>query len=144
MGPPALLALPKEGVLRTFIALKNPSPRPSLNPRTLGPVTSTLTTTPPRWLSRSRSLLSCMELEYLLPCPQESATSRYPECDEPSRRRHIPLKILIVKFDRTRSFLISRCRINYNIKINLDEMVCKDVYIVSIISLRLVSFCGHL
>jgi hypothetical protein len=37
----------KEGVLRIFIALKNPSPRPGLNPRPLGPVSSTLTTTPP-------------------------------------------------------------------------------------------------
>jgi hypothetical protein len=41
---------PKEGVLRIFIALKNPSPRPGLNPRLLGPVASTLTTTPPRRL----------------------------------------------------------------------------------------------
>jgi hypothetical protein len=37
------------GVLRIFfIALKNPSPWPGLNPRPLGPVASTLTTTPPR------------------------------------------------------------------------------------------------
>jgi hypothetical protein len=44
---------PKEGVLRIFIALKNPWPRPGLDPRLLGPVASTLTTTPPRrvWLS---------------------------------------------------------------------------------------------
>jgi hypothetical protein len=42
----------KEGVLRIFIALKNPSPRPGFNPRALGSVASTLTTTPPRrlWL----------------------------------------------------------------------------------------------
>jgi hypothetical protein len=39
----------KEGVLRIFIALKNPSPWPGLNPQPLGPVTSTLTTTPSRW-----------------------------------------------------------------------------------------------
>jgi hypothetical protein len=39
---------PKEGVLRIFTALKNPSSRPGLNPRPLGPVASTLTTTPPR------------------------------------------------------------------------------------------------
>jgi hypothetical protein len=38
----------KEGVLRIFIALKSPSPRSGLNPRSLGPVASTLTTTPPR------------------------------------------------------------------------------------------------
>jgi hypothetical protein len=40
----------KEGVLRIFIALKNPSLRPGLNPRPLGPVASTLITTPPRRL----------------------------------------------------------------------------------------------
>jgi hypothetical protein len=39
---------PKEGVLRIFIALKNQSSRPSLNPRTLGPMTNTLTITPRR------------------------------------------------------------------------------------------------
>jgi hypothetical protein len=39
---------PKECVLRIFIALKNPSPWPGSNPQTLGPVASTLTTTPPR------------------------------------------------------------------------------------------------
>jgi hypothetical protein len=39
---------PKEGVLRIFIALKNPLPLPGLNPQPLGPVASTLTTTPPR------------------------------------------------------------------------------------------------
>jgi hypothetical protein len=38
----------KEGVLWIFIALKNPSPLPSLNPRPLSPVVSTLTITPPR------------------------------------------------------------------------------------------------
>jgi hypothetical protein len=38
----------KKGVVRIFVALKNPSPLPGLNPRPLGPVASTLTTTPPR------------------------------------------------------------------------------------------------
>jgi hypothetical protein len=38
----------KEGVLRNFIALKNPSPWLGLNPRPLGPVSSMLTTTLPR------------------------------------------------------------------------------------------------
>jgi hypothetical protein len=47
MVPPALLPIRKSGVLRIFIALKNPSPWPGSNPQTLGPVTSTLTTTPP-------------------------------------------------------------------------------------------------
>jgi hypothetical protein len=40
----------KEGVLRIFIAVKNTSLWPGLNTRPLGPVISTLTTTPPRWL----------------------------------------------------------------------------------------------
>jgi hypothetical protein len=39
---------PKEGVLRIFIALKNPSPCPDSNLLPLGPVASTLTTTSPR------------------------------------------------------------------------------------------------
>jgi hypothetical protein len=41
----------KEGVLRIFIVLQNPSPRPGLNPRILGPIASTLTITPLRRLS---------------------------------------------------------------------------------------------
>jgi hypothetical protein len=44
---------PKEGVLRIFIAFKSLSPRPGLNLRPLGPVASTLTTTPPKRLTRS-------------------------------------------------------------------------------------------
>jgi hypothetical protein len=40
----------KEGVLRIFIALKNLSTWRGLNPWNLGPMASTLTTTPPRWL----------------------------------------------------------------------------------------------
>jgi hypothetical protein len=39
---------PKEGVLRIFIAVKNPWPWPGLNPRALSPAASTLTTTPLR------------------------------------------------------------------------------------------------
>jgi hypothetical protein len=38
----------KEGVLRIFIAVKNPSPWPGVNPRLLGSVASTLTSTPPK------------------------------------------------------------------------------------------------
>jgi hypothetical protein len=38
---------PKDGVLRIFIALTNPSFQPDLNPRTLGPVASMLAITPP-------------------------------------------------------------------------------------------------
>jgi hypothetical protein len=47
-GAPGFTSHPKEGVLRMFINLKNPSPRPGFNPRPLGLVASTLTTTPPR------------------------------------------------------------------------------------------------
>jgi hypothetical protein len=50
-GTSGFTSHPKEGVLRIFIALKNPSPRPRLNPRPFGPMAITLTTTPPRWLS---------------------------------------------------------------------------------------------
>jgi hypothetical protein len=48
MGPLALLPIQSMVCLRTFIAHKNPSPRLGLNLRPLGPVASTLTTTPPR------------------------------------------------------------------------------------------------
>jgi hypothetical protein len=48
MGLLALRPIRKEGVLRTFIALKNPSPWPGSNPKLLGPVESILTTTPSR------------------------------------------------------------------------------------------------
>jgi hypothetical protein len=50
MGPPALFPIRAEGMLRIFIALKNTSPWPGSNPQPLGPVASTLTTTPPRRL----------------------------------------------------------------------------------------------
>jgi hypothetical protein len=45
MGPPALLSIRRK-VLQIFIAIKNPSRLPGLNPDPLGPVTSTLNTTP--------------------------------------------------------------------------------------------------
>jgi hypothetical protein len=51
---------PKEGVLRNFIILKNPSPRQGLNLRTLGPVSNTLTITPPR--RHSMPLISILML----------------------------------------------------------------------------------
>jgi hypothetical protein len=46
MGHAALLTIREEGVLRIFIALKNPSPWPGSNPKPLDPVASTITTTP--------------------------------------------------------------------------------------------------
>jgi hypothetical protein len=49
---------PKENVLRDFIALKNPSPQPGLNPRPFGAVASTLTAAPTRrQATRYESLL---------------------------------------------------------------------------------------
>jgi hypothetical protein len=53
-GADGITSPPKEGVLWTFIALKNASPWTGLNPRTLDPMTSTLTVTPRSWL-----LLAC-------------------------------------------------------------------------------------
>jgi hypothetical protein len=50
MGLSGSTSHPKECVLRIFIALKIPSSWPGSNPRTLGPLASTLTTTPPRQL----------------------------------------------------------------------------------------------
>jgi hypothetical protein len=57
----------KEGVLRIFIALKNPSLWTGSNPRPLGPMASTLTTTPPRrlicvWRSVYASFLNKAEV----------------------------------------------------------------------------------
>jgi hypothetical protein len=43
-------------VLRTFVSLKISCPRPVLNPRTLGPVASRLTITPPRTTFREVSV----------------------------------------------------------------------------------------
>jgi hypothetical protein len=51
MGPPALLPIREEGVMLIFIAIKRSSRRPGLNPRPLGTVASTLTTTPPSRLA---------------------------------------------------------------------------------------------
>jgi hypothetical protein len=45
-GTSGFTSHPKEGVLRIFIVLENPSPSPGLNPWPLGPVASTLTTIP--------------------------------------------------------------------------------------------------
>jgi hypothetical protein len=50
-GTSGFTSHPKEGVLRIFIALENPSLRPRLKPRPLTPVASTLTTIPPRRLT---------------------------------------------------------------------------------------------
>jgi hypothetical protein len=56
---------PKEGVLPIFIALKNSSRWLGSNPLPLGPVASTLTTTPPRqlWLTQ-HSLFSSPSLSF--------------------------------------------------------------------------------
>jgi hypothetical protein len=47
-GASGFTSLPKEGVLRISVALKNPLPRLGLNPQTFCPVESTLTITPSR------------------------------------------------------------------------------------------------
>jgi hypothetical protein len=49
-GTSGFTSHPKKGVLHFVIALKNTSPRLGLNPRPLGPVANTQTTTPPRRL----------------------------------------------------------------------------------------------
>jgi hypothetical protein len=59
-GTSGFTSNPKEGVLVIFISLKNPSPRPGFNPRPLGTVTSTLTTTPQR-----RHVLECDDEDWL-------------------------------------------------------------------------------
>jgi hypothetical protein len=43
-GTSGFTSHPKEGVLQIYIALKNPLPRPCLNPLLLGPLATTLTT----------------------------------------------------------------------------------------------------
>jgi hypothetical protein len=48
-GTSCFTSNPKDGVLQIFIALKNPSPWSGSNLQPLGPVASTLTTTPTRW-----------------------------------------------------------------------------------------------
>jgi hypothetical protein len=53
MGLPAFIPIRKESVLQIFIALKNPLPWPGSNPQSLGPVASTLSTTPPSLLYNS-------------------------------------------------------------------------------------------
>jgi hypothetical protein len=47
-GTDGFTSPPKEVVLRICITLKSHRPRSGSNPRTLGPVASTLTTSPPR------------------------------------------------------------------------------------------------
>jgi hypothetical protein len=47
-GADGFIAPPMDGVLRICVALKNPPPRPGLNPQTLSPMASTLTMTPQR------------------------------------------------------------------------------------------------
>jgi hypothetical protein len=68
-GTSGFISHPKEGVLQIFIALKNTSPWPSLNPRPLGLVASTLTTTTPRQLNSSYSTYTVLrDSQTLLLC----------------------------------------------------------------------------
>jgi hypothetical protein len=65
-GADGFTAHPKEDVLRIFIALKNPSPRPGLDPRTFGRMKSTLTTAPPRRLLITINILQCVTMHTAL------------------------------------------------------------------------------
>jgi hypothetical protein len=48
MGPFRIASHPRGRCAVDIITLKHPSPWPGLNPQPLGPVASTVTTTPPR------------------------------------------------------------------------------------------------
>jgi hypothetical protein len=63
-GASGFTSHPKEGVLRIFIALKNPPSWPGLSPRPFDRVASTLTTTPPRVTSWFLSCLTMLPLSY--------------------------------------------------------------------------------
>jgi hypothetical protein len=69
-GADSFTSPPIEGMMRIFIALKNPSPSPSLNQRTLGPMASTLTIIPPRLL-RIYFLNGLLKLMKHCTCPVE-------------------------------------------------------------------------
>jgi hypothetical protein len=61
-----------------LIALKNPSPWPGLNPQSLGPVASTLTTTPPRRpaVYYFRAVSKTMFVAYRKPSPHHASGFR--------------------------------------------------------------------
>jgi hypothetical protein len=63
-----LIYFSKAVLLRIFVALKNPSSRPGLNPRTLGQMASMVSTRSPRAATSAfrNSLTHCME-----PCPSQ-------------------------------------------------------------------------
>jgi hypothetical protein len=63
---------------RIFIALKNPSPWPDSNPHALGPVASTLTTTPPK---ATRKFLSNSFPEWYSWLPPSPRSCDLPPCD---------------------------------------------------------------
>jgi hypothetical protein len=71
-GTSRFTSYPKDGVLRNFIALRSPSPRPSLNSRPFGPLASILTTTPPirLCLKKTRKLI----VEHFLHCAEIATT----------------------------------------------------------------------
>jgi hypothetical protein len=58
MGPTALLPLQRKALCGFLLPLKNPLLRPGLNPRTWGPMASTLTITPLRQISSLYSKLN--------------------------------------------------------------------------------------
>jgi hypothetical protein len=63
-GADGFTSPPKEGVPRIFISPKNPSSRPGFNPRTLGPMASTLTISPPRRIQGGvRAVMYCLMVD---------------------------------------------------------------------------------
>jgi hypothetical protein len=60
MGPSGFASHPKGRCAAEFIAVKNPLPWSGSNPQSLGPVASTLTTTPRRRLANSKEPIESM------------------------------------------------------------------------------------
>jgi hypothetical protein len=77
-GVDGLTSPPTKDVLRICIALKNPSPRPFLNPRTLCSMAITLTITPQRNIHR----------------PMEVVTTSVRLHDATSQKRRLPYDLM--------------------------------------------------
>jgi hypothetical protein len=100
MGLPALLPTRKEGALRIFIALKNPSPWPCSNPQRLGPVTSTLTTTPPRRLLKQNSTHDATSASSLPPGPCSGGNIKATVHVPPNKLRHRTTATHVLRYDK--------------------------------------------
>jgi hypothetical protein len=103
--------------VRNFIALINPSPRPGLNPRLLGPVARTLTTTPQRRLFVMTLILRlCTKL-----CNSIHRVSAFRVQDNFKISNTVKLIQII---------LVGKCIIFYSIKLNLSK--CNGSWLVSV------------